>query len=60
MRLLTLGRILAFALCLHCLPVPVSAQGVPIAVFPLQELGEGRNDANLLLSRVLAEHLAGN
>ena len=61
MRLLTLGRILAFALCLHCLPVPIAAQGVPpIAVFPLQELGEGRNDANLLFSRVLAEHLADN
>jgi TolB-like protein len=35
-----------------------SAGAASIAVFPLQELGEGRNDANLELTRELARELA--
>jgi hypothetical protein len=45
-------------LTLGCLLLPslVSATAT-VAVFPLQELGEGRNDANLPLTRILAERL---
>lgn len=34
-----------------------SADAASVAIFPLQELGEGRNDANLPLSRLLTEQL---
>ena len=36
----------------------MASAGVRVAVFPLQELGEGRNDANLVFTRLLTEHLA--
>jgi len=32
----------------------------PVAVFPLQELGEGRNDANLPFTRILSQQLTEN
>lgn len=56
--MLKLG-LLAFAVCCTWLPA-ATATAAPIAVFPLQELGEGRNDANLAFTRVLAERLAAN
>lgn len=36
------------------------AQAASVAVFPLQELGEGRNDANLPLTRTLIDTLTTN
>jgi len=52
-------RILLLAGCFVCLPVMASAVA-PVAVFPLQELREGRNDANLPFTRILADGLADN
>jgi hypothetical protein len=49
---------LALALGFLSLPLNVSAAGAPVAVFPLQELAEGRNDVNLPFTRILSEHLA--
>ena len=50
-------KMLALLVCLIWLPAVASAAGVPVAVFPLQELGEGRNDANLPFTRILIERL---
>lgn len=50
-------RILVFAVCCVLLP-GLAAAGAPVAVFPLQELGEGRNEVNLPFTRVLADYLA--
>lgn len=52
-------RILALAICFFWLPTLAWA-AAPVAVFPLQELGDGRNDANLPLTKILAEQLAEN
>jgi TolB-like protein len=49
---------LTLAVCCALLPAIAPAAGVPVAVFPLQELGEGRNEVNLPFTRVLAERLA--
>jgi len=38
----------------------VYAAGSAVAIFPMQELGEGRNDANLDFTRLLIERLAEN
>lgn len=58
MRSLRRFRILVLAVCCFWLPVMAMAAEPQVAVFPFQELGEGRNDANLPFSRVLAERLA--
>jgi len=55
-RVLQKLGILAVALCCVCL-AGGTASGATVAVFPLQELDEGRNDANLPFTRVLAERL---
>jgi len=57
MMLLQIVRMLFLAVCIIWLPAIVLAAGTPVAVFPLQELGEGRSDANLPFTRLLAEHL---
>lgn len=56
MRALNKVRILALAVSLIWFPTLASAVA-PVAVFPLQELGEGRNDANLPFTRILTERL---
>ncbi len=50
-------RMLVLAVCFICAPA-IAPASVPVAVFPLQELGEGRNDANIPFTEVLAERLA--
>lgn len=52
-------RILSLVLCYLCISTAAAAN-VPIAVFPLQDLGAGSNDVNLPLSRILADYLARN
>ena len=54
-------KMLFMVFCLLGLMVSAAA-GAPVAVFPLQELTDGRNDANLPFSRELAKRLesAGN
>jgi TolB-like protein len=48
------------ALCFLCMSVAASTAGIPVAVFPFQELGEGRNDANLYFSGILAQRLVNS
>ena len=48
------------AVFLLWLPALASAIGTPVAVFPLQELREGRNDVDLQFTRTLIERLAEN
>jgi len=50
-------RKLALAVLFLLLPALAAAAGTPVAVFPLQELGEGRNDANLPFTKLLVERL---
>ena len=57
---LQIFRTLVLAVCLLFLPGLASGIGTPVAVFPLQELKEGRNDANLQFTRTLIEKLAEN
>jgi hypothetical protein len=57
-RLAMLRVLVLLLCCLGCLAS--QAAGVPIAVFPLQDLGDGRDDVNLSLSRVLNDYLAQN
>jgi len=53
-------KILTLALCCTLLPGVALAAGAPVAVFPLQELGDGRNEVNLQFTRVLTDHLASS
>jgi len=55
---LKIFRIFALTLFFIWLTDLTSLAGVPVAVFPLQALREGRNDANLPFTRVLIEGLA--
>ncbi|MFC1843907.1 hypothetical protein ACFLZ5_03880 [Thermodesulfobacteriota bacterium] len=55
---LQIFRMLVFAVFFICIPGFAPAASVPVAVFPLQELGEGRNDANLEFTRILTEKLS--
>ena len=50
-------KMLVLAACFCSLPVLASA-AASVAVLPLQELREGRNDANLPFTRILADRLA--
>jgi len=52
--------LLLFLCCLGFWAAPATGAGVPIVIFPLQDLGDGRNDVNLPLSRLLAEYLESN
>ena len=36
----------------------IAAAGSPVAIWPLQEFGEGRNDADLVFTKLLADRLA--
>ena len=51
-------KILTLALCCTLLPGAALAAVAPVAVFPLQELGAGRNEVNLPFTRILTERLA--
>lgn len=63
MRALQSLGIIIFLAGLTCLPVgaraavDVNSAGVPVVVFPLQELGERRNEVNLPYTVVLADRL---
>jgi len=59
LRALPKVSILAFAVFLIWFPAMAFAVA-PVAVFPLQELGEGRNDANLPFTRILSQQLTEN
>ncbi len=50
--------LLVFLVLLISAPGVAGAAGAPIAVFPLQELGESRNGVNLALTKELTERLA--
>jgi TolB-like protein len=50
--------ILLLAVCCTWMPTRVLAGEPPVAVFPFQELDQGRNDANLAFTKALAEGLA--
>jgi hypothetical protein len=49
---------LVLAFCFIWFPGTAAAAGIPVAVFPLQELTDGRNEANLPFTGILAEKLA--
>lgn len=53
-------KILTLALGCSLLPAAVLAAVAPVAVFPLQELGAGRNEVNLPFTRILTERLAAS
>jgi hypothetical protein len=54
------GKLVLALGCVWLTSTPALAAMAPVAVFPLQELADGRNDANLPFSKVLAERLADN
>jgi hypothetical protein len=58
-RLLRKVQILALAVCFFLLPNGAWA-GALVAVFPLQELGAGRNEVDLPFTRILSKGLAEN
>lgn len=58
-RLAILTLVLAVTLVPSTAPA-VAPPSAPVAVFPLQELGAGRNEVNLPFTRLLTELLAGS
>ena len=55
---LQLLRLLLLAVCWLMVPALRSTAAVSVAVFPFQELKDGRNDVNLSFTMLLAERLA--
>lgn len=56
-RALKYWAILVLAVCCYGTPAFAVVTSPAVAIFPFQELGEGRNDANLPFTRVLAGRL---
>jgi TolB-like protein len=53
-----LQKIGLLAIAISCVWLPATAPAAPVVVFPLQELGAGRNEVNLPFTRELTKKLA--